>query len=67
MNISKRPLSDANIKVSFEFFPPSSPKMEEGLWRSVEKLGPSWAIICFGHLWGQAAQRVNAPMRLYLN
>ncbi len=51
MNISKRPLSDANIKVSFEFFPPSSPKMEEGLWRSVEKLGPlgpSFVSVTYG-------------------
>ena len=51
MNITKRPMSDADIKVSFEFFPPSSPKMEEGLWRSVEKLGPlgpSFVSVTYG-------------------
>ena len=29
-----------NLKVSFEFFPPSSEKMEQTLWRSVERLAP---------------------------
>ena len=31
---------DSNVQVSFEFFPPQSPQMEETLWRSVRKLQP---------------------------
>ena len=64
MNISKRPLSDANIKVSFEFFPPSSPKMEEGLWRSVEKLGPlgpSFVSVTYG-AGGTTRERTHATI-----
>ncbi len=30
----------SDISVSFEFFPPKSPEMEETLWRSVERLAP---------------------------
>ncbi|MGI9257851.1 MAG: methylenetetrahydrofolate reductase [Gammaproteobacteria bacterium] len=29
-----------DIQVSFEFFPPASEKMEETLWRSIQKLAP---------------------------
>jgi methylenetetrahydrofolate reductase (NADPH) len=37
-----RSLSDinGNIDVSFEFFPPNSPEMEQTLWKSVERLAP---------------------------
>ncbi len=30
----------SDISVSFEFFPPKTPEMEETLWRSVERLAP---------------------------
>ena len=30
----------ANLKVSFEFFPPKTPEMEETLWASIRRLGP---------------------------
>ncbi len=32
--------SDGLPDVSFEFFPPKTPKMEETLWASVRRLGP---------------------------
>ncbi len=41
----------SDINVSFEFFPPSSPQMEETLWGSVHRLKTTPTEICFGHLW----------------
>ncbi len=38
--ISRRPMSEAGIDVSFEFFPPSSDAMEKVLWKSVGRLAP---------------------------
>ena len=40
-----------NARVSFEFFPPKSEKMEHALWRSVERLtplGPSFVSVTYG-------------------
>lgn len=34
------PASAANLKVSFEFFPPKNEKMEEDLWTAVKRLEP---------------------------
>lgn len=42
---------DTAINVSFEFFPPKSEKMEEVLWRSIERLapvGPSFVSVTYG-------------------
>lgn len=33
-------LAKNSVEVSFEFFPPKTPKSEEALWRSVERLAP---------------------------
>jgi methylenetetrahydrofolate reductase (NADPH) len=35
-----RLLGDGDIKVSFEFFPPKTEKMEEALWTAIRRLGP---------------------------
>jgi methylenetetrahydrofolate reductase (NADPH) len=38
--LSRRPLNESAIDVSFEFFPPSTDTMEQVLWKSVERLAP---------------------------
>lgn len=40
MNSSSIKKADAAPQVSFEFFPPKSPEMEEALWRSIYRLAP---------------------------
>ena len=40
-----------DIRVSFEFFPPNSPAMEETLWNSIERLAPlkpSFVSVTYG-------------------
>lgn len=42
---------DNGIQVSFEFFPPKSEKMEETLWRSIQRLAPvapSFVSVTYG-------------------
>ena len=41
----------SDVRVSFEFFPPKSEKMENALWHSVERLapfGPSFVSVTYG-------------------
>lgn len=48
---SRRSLHNAGINVSFEFFPPSTDKMEETLWESVQRLaplGPDFVSVTYG-------------------
>jgi methylenetetrahydrofolate reductase (NADPH) len=43
--------SGSPIKVSFEFFPPKSPEMEQGLWESIQRLaplGPNFVSVTYG-------------------
>ena len=44
-------MTDSNVEVSFEFFPPHSPKMEETLWNSVQRLqhlSPNFVSVTYG-------------------
>jgi methylenetetrahydrofolate reductase (NADPH) len=46
-----RRLSDGQISVSFEFFPPKTPAMEETLWTSIRRLaplGPRFVSVTYG-------------------
>ena len=41
----------SGINVSFEFFPPKTPEMEQTLWKSVERLAPlkpSYMSVTYG-------------------
>ena len=38
--MTKADNNTAPVKVSFEFFPPKTPKSEETLWNTVERLAP---------------------------
>ena len=38
--LSRRPELGKDIRVSFEFFPPKNPDMEEKLWSTVQRLEP---------------------------
>ena len=47
------PLAPAGARpplVSFEFFPPKTPEMEEKLWQTVKRLEPLGAALRLGHL-----------------
>jgi methylenetetrahydrofolate reductase (NADH) len=48
---SRRNLHDAGINISFEFFPPSTDRMEAALWNSVARLaplGPDFVSVTYG-------------------
>lgn len=49
--MSLQHLQGGPIKVSFEFFPPKTPEMEENLWRAIrrlEPLKPSFVSVTYG-------------------
>ncbi len=60
------PVNDANI--SFEFFPPKTPKMEETLWASItrlEALNPSFVSVTYG-AGGSTRQRTHNTVKRIL-
>ena len=57
-------MNDSNVQVSFEFFPPNTPQMEETLWRSVRKLqplGPRFVSVTYGAD-GSTRERTHAAV-----
>ena len=58
-----------NVKVTFEFFPPHSPQMEETLWRSVRKLqplAPRFVSVTYGAD-GSTRERTHAAVERIVN
>ena len=62
-------LSNSGIRVSFEFFPPKSEKMEENLWRSIERLAPmqpTFVSVTYG-AGGSTRERTHHTISRILN
>ena len=58
-----------NLAVSFEFFPPSTDKMEDTLWQSIIRLapiGPSFVSVTYG-AGGSTRDRTHATVRRILD
>jgi methylenetetrahydrofolate reductase (NADPH) len=58
-----------DVAVSFEFFPPKTPAMEETLWRSIERLaplGPDFVSVTYG-AGGSTRERTHATIRRILD
>jgi len=56
--------SAADLRVSFEFFPPKTEAMEETLWKSIERLaplGPSFVSVTYG-AGGSTRERTHATV-----
>jgi len=62
------PLNAAAFSVSFEFFPPKTPEMEESLWRAVkrlEPLAPHFVSVTYG-AGGSTRERTHKTVRRIL-
>jgi methylenetetrahydrofolate reductase (NADPH) len=62
-------MNTASVQVSFEFFPPHSPQMEETLWASVQTLkalGPRFVSVTYGAD-GSTRERTHAAVERIVN
>ena len=74
MNLSEKPSArlaqiKSGLAVSFEFFPPKTPAMEETLWRSIERLapiGPRFVSVTYG-AGGGTRERTHSTVKRVLD
>lgn len=71
MRQSSEPAADiaGKIRVSFEFFPPKTPEMEETLWRSINRLAPlkpQFVSVTYG-AGGSTRQRTHDTVKRILD
>ncbi len=58
-----------DVRISFEFFPPKTPKMEETLWTSIKKLeplNPAFVSVTYG-AGGSTRERTHNTVKRILN
>lgn len=63
------PAQRSNLRVSFEFFPPKSPAMEETLWASIQRLAPlepSFVSVTYG-AGGSTRERTHQTVKRILD
>ena len=63
--MSNKPEKDTNVKVTFEFFPPKTEKMEQTLWNSIKRLSvlaPRFVSVTYGAD-GSTRERTHAAVQ----